>query len=169
MKHAKTLKWLLTLACLLAALCAFTLAANAATSGTCGSNLTWTLDNAGTLTISGTGAMKGYFDEYDSYFGTYSTAPWCGSVSKANRVKTIVIENGVSSIGEYAFYGCTGLTSVTIPNSVKIIGGNAFDGCTGLTSVTIPDSVTSIGDDAFYNCTRLTSVTIQDSVTRIGE
>ncbi|MBQ8050385.1 MAG: leucine-rich repeat domain-containing protein [Bacteroidaceae bacterium] len=84
-----------------------------------------------------------------------------------------VIYNGtnysVTSIGRYAFYGCTGLTSVTIPNSVTSIGGRAFAECTGLTSVTIPESVTSIGDRAFYNCTGLTSVTIPNSVTSIGE
>ena len=71
-------------------------------------------------------------------------------------------------IGSYAFYNCSGLTSVTIPNSVTSIGGSAFYGCSGLTSVTIPNSVTSIGDYAFLNCSGLTSVTIPNSVTSIG-
>ncbi len=71
----------------------------------------------------------------------------------------------VTSIGAWAFNGCTGLTSITIPDGVTSIGGYAFSGCTGLTSVTIPDSVTSIGDSAFYGCTGLTSITIPDSVT----
>ena len=83
-------------------------------------------------------------------------------------VTDLTIPNGVTSIGAYAFSGCTGLTSVTIPNSVTSIGGSAFYGCTGLTSVTIPDSVISIGGSAFYGCTGLTSVTIPDSVTNIG-
>ncbi len=74
----------------------------------------------------------------------------------------------VSSIGNAAFLGCTGLTSITIPDSVTSIGERAFWGCTGLTSVTIPDSVTSIGNFAFYGCTGLTSVIIPDSVTSIG-
>ena len=78
------------------------------------------------------------------------------------------IPQGVTSIGNYAFYGCTGLTSVTIPDSVTSIGYCAFDGCTSLTSVTIPDSVTSIEYCAFYGCTGLTSVTIPDGVTSIG-
>ena len=124
-------------------------------SGKCG-NLTWTLDDEGTLTISGTGAMPDY--KYTS------SAPW--SNKKPNNV---VIEDGVTSIGEYAFYECTGLTSVTIPASVTSIGGSAFDGCTGLTSVTIPDSVTSIGYRAFCGCSALTSVTILDGVTSIGD
>ena len=81
----------------------------------------------------------------------------------------MVIPNSVTSIGEYAFYYCSGLTSVTIPNSVTSIGYGAFWGCSGLTSVTIPNSVTSIGIHAFSYCSRLTSVTIPNSVTSIGE
>ena len=80
----------------------------------------------------------------------------------------INIKEGTVSISDWAFYGCTGLTSVTIPNSVTSIGESAFEGCTGLTSVTIPNSVTSIGESAFNGCTGLTSVTIPNSVTSIG-
>ena len=74
----------------------------------------------------------------------------------------------VTSIGDYAFYGCDRLTSVTIPNSVTSIGDGAFKGCSGLTSITISNSVTSIGGYAFYGCDRLTSITIPNSVTSIG-
>ena len=125
-------------------------------SGNCGANgdnITWTLDDAGTLTISGEGEMADYY------------SPW---YDQKESIKRVVIENGVTSIGANAFRDCTGLTSVTIPDRVISIGYYAFNGCTGLTSVTIPDSVTSIGDYAFHGCTGLTSVTIPNSVTSIG-
>ena len=132
------------------------LAADIVDSGTCGAEVTWTLDSDGVLTISGTGAMK----EYDPY-----KAPWYGSSS---RVKSAVIAEGVTSIGGKAFLDCTSLTSVTIPDSVTSIGSGAFSYCKSLTSVTIPDSVTSIGSSAFSYCKSLTSVTIPNSVTSIG-
>ena len=121
-------------------------------SGTCGENLTWTLDDTGTLTISGTGEME------DNYY-----SPW---ESQKKSIKHVVIENGVTSIGEFAFDDCTGLMSVAMPNSVTSIRTRAFSGCTGLTSVTIPDSVTVLGSSAF-SCTGLMSVVIPNSVTSI--
>ena len=81
---------------------------------------------------------------------------------------SVTIGNGVTSIGDSAFFNCYGLTSITIGNGVTSIGRYAFSRCRGLTSVTIPDGVTSIGDYAFYNCSGLTSVTIPDGVTSIG-
>ena len=82
---------------------------------------------------------------------------------------SVTIPNSVTQIGGYAFYGCSGLTSVTIPNSVTQIGGYAFYGCSGMTSVTIGSSVTQIGQEAFYGCSGLSSVTIPNSVTYIGD
>ncbi|MBO7597179.1 MAG: leucine-rich repeat domain-containing protein [Bacteroidales bacterium] len=78
-------------------------------------------------------------------------------------------EYSVTSIGDYAFYKCTSLTSVTIPEGVKSIRNYAFSDCENLTSVTIPEGVTSIGNQVFYECTSLTSVTIPEGVTNIGE
>ena len=88
---------------------------------------------------------------------------------ECSGMTSVTIPNSVTSIGYAAFSDCSGLTSVTIPNSVTSIGDNAFEYCSGLTSVTIPNSVTSIGDGAFYNCKGLTSVTIGSSVKSIGE
>ena len=81
----------------------------------------------------------------------------------------LVLSSYITKINQYAFYDCTGLTSVTIPDSVTSIGNSAFHNCSGLTSVTIPDRVTSIGDYAFSGCSGLTSIIIPDSVTSIGE
>ena len=89
--------------------------------------------------------------------------------SSCSGLTSVTIPNSVTSIGYRAFYGCSGLTSVTIPNSVTSIGVRAFEGCSGLTSVTIGNSVTSIGSSAFSGCSGLTSVTIGNSVTTIGD
>ena len=85
------------------------------------------------------------------------------------KIKDLVIPNTVDSIHDYAFSGCSSLTSITIPNSITSIGKYAFYDCTALTSITIPNSVTSIGESAFEECSRLTSVTIGNGVTSIGE
>ncbi|MBR6191603.1 MAG: leucine-rich repeat domain-containing protein, partial [Prevotella sp.] len=106
-----------------------------------------------------------------AYKGTTS-AQYSGRYSGAVTIPESVTYNGVTysvtSIGNYAFSSCSGLTSVTIPNSVTSIGERAFDYCSGLTSVTIPNSVISIGNYAFSSCSGLTSVTIPNSVTSIG-
>ena len=121
-------------------------------------NLTWKLYEDGTLTISGTGAMKDY--DYDS-----NPSP----VYKNSDVKKVVIEDGVTSIGIRAFNACRNLTNITIPDNVTSIGDFAFYYCENLTSVTIPNSVTSIGNSVFENCIALTNITIPDSITSIGD
>ena len=106
-------------------------------------------------------AYKG--TSYNEYYNEYT-----GCVLIPEGVIKDGITYSVISIGNYAFFDCTGLTSIEIPNSVTRIGNQAFYGCTGLTSVTIPNSVTSIGNQAFFDCTGLTSIEIPDSVTNIG-
>lgn len=91
-------------------------------SGSCGDNLTWTLTNDGALTISGTGVMDDY--------SRYRYAPWYAYRSQINSV---TIDEGVDSIGAYAFYNCTGLIKASIPESVTTIGGYVFEDCTSLT------------------------------------
>ena len=86
-----------------------------------------------------------------------------------DSLTSVSIPDSVTSIGDNAFYFCESLTSVTIPDSVTAIGDSAFSYCDSLTSVSIPDSVTSIGDEVFYSCSSLTSVNIPDSVTSIGD
>ena len=122
----------------------------ATASGTCGDNLTWTLQD-GVLNISGTGDMEDYLSH--RFNGKYiTTAPWG---EYYDTIKSVVIEAGVTSIGDEAFYNCSSLASMTIPDSVTSIGEYAFYGCSSLESVTIPDSVTSIEEYAFYNCGKL--------------
>ena len=112
-------------------------------------NLTWKLYENGTLNISGTGAMK----DYDS---DSNPSPAYNNLN----VKKVVIEDGVTSIGERAFSNCSSLTNITIPNSVTSIGNDAFSYCKSLTSITIPDNVTSIGEAAFGNCSSLTTISL---------
>lgn len=160
-----------------------------APSGNCGttgneSQVTWSLNSGGALTISGTGAMADYTDS--------SHAPW---YSFKDYITSVVIESGVTAIGDYAFSECTNLTSVTIPASMTSIGDLSFYRCYNLASVSIPASVTNIGEYAFTECgksataltvtfatgstlttigegtfeqAKLTSITIPASVTTIG-
>jgi hypothetical protein len=123
-----------------------------AESGTCGTNLTWDFTD-GVLTISGTGKMHNY---------NRSQLPWSGL-----QITSVIINSGVTTIGNRAFVNCSGMASVTISNSVTSIGMSAFFNCTSLTSIEIPNSVTSIGMSAFFNCTSLTSIEIPNSVTSI--
>ena len=117
--------------------------------------ITWTLSDDGTLIISGT-SMPDYT----------GGASW---YSQRDKIKKLIIEDGVTNIGNRAFSGCSNLTSIAIPNSVTSIGNTAFSGCSGLTSITIPNSVTSIGRSAFSSCKGLTTVIIPNSVTSIGD
>ena len=144
----KKLLTLFIVVCLMCALLPFGALADGEESGTCGENATWILKD-GVLTISGTGEIE--------------QGDWW-----ENKVTSIVINKGITGIGEYAFEDCSALTSVIIPNSVTSIGEHAFYDCYSLGNITIPNSVTSIGDGAFCVCESLKSVTIPNKVTSIG-
>ena len=143
--------------------------------GFCGDTVVWSLDTVtGELVISGTGAMKNYsymndiYPPWASYYSSIKTIMISDDVttvgedafSGCNNLASVTIGNSVTTIGEYAFEYCRSLASITFGNSVTKIDYCAFRGCSGLTSITIPDSVTSIGTDAFENCDSLATVTI---------
>ena len=152
----KRMHWILVGVVMLLFCSALFVGAMAETSGTLGS-LSWTLDDAGVLTISGSGRMSDFSPE--------STYAW-----RANKdsIQSVVISDGVTRIGNYAFQTCNKLNSITIPDSVVFIGLDAFASC-GLTSIKIPGGVTGIYDYAFHGCSNLESITIPDSVTNIGQ
>ena len=153
--------------CILAALTAEIFAADTVASGYCGgegdgTNLTWTLDSEGTLTISGTGEMKNYENN------SKNRAPWYDS---RKSLKKLVLKSGITSIGNYAFYDCSNLTGdLKIPSNVHSIGENAFGYCSGFNgSLTIENGVVEIKKYAFYHCKGFTgSLKIPNSVTYIG-
>ncbi len=125
--------------------------------GTCGENLKWQLDTeTGTLTISGEGDMEDYTYENNS--------PWDETL-----IKKVVIENGVTSIGDRAFNACEYLATVTIPDSVVEIGTASFSSCNNLTDLTMPESVEIIGDSAFSDCNEFVNFIIGNGVKSIGD
>ena len=113
-----------------------------------------------TLTISGTGEMMS--------FGSSSREAWFGADCE-NFIQNVIVEEGVTRIGNYAFKGCTNLQTITMPNSLTQIGSYAFSECSGLNNIVIPEKVTTIGREAFRGCTSLVDVTIPNSVTEMGE
>lgn len=153
---------LLSLCMLMSFLPVSALAADIVDSGVCGSNLTWTLDSNGTLTIAGTGEMTDY--RPPDLIDGKELSPWCKNLD----VKNVVIQSGVTNIGEYSFYYCEKLSMVNMPNSIVSIGGGAFAGCTALADVNLPAHVTTIGNNAFLNCSSLSDIVIPPSVTTIG-
>ncbi len=139
-------------------------------SGTCGaegdgSNLTWTLTDGGTLTISGEGAMENYYYYYDIQGGR-TDAPW---FDLRENVKTVIMESHVTSIGNYAYYQCDSLVSVSIPNTVTNIGNSAFSDCRLIVEITMPQGVKNIGEFAFAGCFSLANVSLPSSVVSIGK
>lgn len=153
-------KKFLSIVLALSVFCAFVpLVASAETSGTCGKNLTWILDDYGTLTISGTGNME----NWNLSSGEKKESPF-----KNNKeIKHVVIEDGVTDIGYCAFGDCSNLKDITIADSVTNIGKLAFKNCSSLENIIIPNSVEVINSYTFYNCNNITRVTIPTGVTTI--
>ena len=119
----------------------------AAATGRCGDSITWTLDDSGNLTLSGSGEM---------WNNGYGDSPF-----KDYEIRKATVKYGITSIGESAFLGCRGMTELTLPNSVTSIGDCAFYGCSGLTELILPNSVRSIGDIAFTYCSGLEKITVE--------
>ncbi len=133
-------------------------AEEAGISGTCGDGMTWTLAEDGTLTVRGEGVIDQTFRTPAGYWS-----------EKTGLVRTVVIEPGVTGIGDYAFYGCAALTGVRIPDSVAEIGRSAFSDCASLTSVRLPDGLDRIADSLFFACAALEHVELPAGVRSIGD
>lgn len=154
-------KW--GLAVVLALVCVMLLgigvAADTVAEGTCGDDLTWVLDDAGVLTISGEGEME----DYESF---NNASPW---YKYRDSITSVIIKEGVTSIGKQAFASCTKLTSLVLSNQLISISSMSFYDCIGLTFVEFPKSLASIGEKAFLCCTGLTSVIFPESLTSVGD
>lgn len=151
----------------------------APTSGTCGDGVNWTL-SGGVLTVSGSGDMADY--------GEFTPAPWA---AHADEVKSVRVEKGVKSVGEFAFFQMKSISAVTLASSVKSVGGYAFYGCSGLalldlgsvevigtsgfercaslTSVRLPNTLTTLRSQAFYRCEKLASIVVPSSVREMED
>ena len=127
-----------------------------AQSGSCGTSCTWSY-SSGTLTINGTGVMEDY--------GSYTPSPKWSSYK--SQIKKVIID-GVTTIGNYAFYKCSSLTNVEIKSNLRSIGEYSFQQCSLLKEITIPTSLTSFGNNAFNNCTSLTSITIPITISSVA-
>ncbi len=125
--------------------------------GTCGAKLTWKLDSAGVLTISGSGPMDDF---------RYGSAPW---KDLRKDIKSVVIEEGVTTVGDSAFYWCRELTSVTLPDTLTVVADQAFENCNKITTIKMSKNVESIGSWAFYGCESLMSIELPDTLKRIED
>ena len=146
------------LCALLALLAVLTLAvpalgAEEVTSGTCGEDAYWSLDGDETMIISGTGDM----DPYPVYDQVYK-----------HQIVTAILEDGITNVGDHAFFDCINLKNVSLPESVTAIGDFAFYRCYGLTEIRFPDNLETIGNYSFFDCRFLTGITIPEGTTRIG-
>ena len=139
--------------------------AAAVSSGTCGDNVTWTLDADGTLTISGTGAMYDYGYIWNGEEWEDIPTPWFGL---RDQIRKVVVGKGVTYIGTEAFGELYNLTSVSLPAGLEGLGADVFRDCEKLTSVTIPDGVRYASGDLFLGCRSLKTVSLPDSLQNLG-
>jgi hypothetical protein len=166
-KMKRIISLFLSVAMLITTLFALQFTTFGATAGTCGNSATWSYDSkTTTLTISGTGATN-------DYNALISRSPWLNYKSEITK---IVVEEGITEIGNYNFYNCVALTSVSLPSTLVSIDGTgtmetsygAFQNCTSLVSITLPKNLQTIETCAFKGCSALKSITFPDSLTSIG-
>ena len=141
-------------------------AADTIANGNCGDNVTWVLDDEYVLTISGTGDMYNYNNEYDYSTHSYNRAPWYDYNAD---IMQVIVNDGITSIGDYAFQYCSGAISFTIPSSVTSIGNYSFSRCSGMSKISISSNITHLGNSAFEYCTGISSVSIPEGFTSIPE
>lgn len=144
--------------------------ADSIASGRCGENISWMLDSTGTMTISGEGAMDDYGQFSEDWRGNHAYSlldqPWS---KERSRIKTLVVDNGITYIGETAFSNCENLTTVSLPNSLVYIGNAAFAGCSSLKEISLPNKITTIGILAFSSCKNLTTIHIPSGLKQIED
>ena len=139
--------------------------AAAVSSGQCGNNIRWVLDDRGTLSITGAGKMYDYTFNWEAGEGETIDTPWYGL---REQIRKVVVGKGVTYIGACAFTYLYNLTSVSLPAGLEGLGRNVFRGCEKLTSATIPDGIRYVGDDLFVECHSLKTVSLPDSLQNLG-
>ena len=154
--YKRILIWLLTAAMAVGLLSGTVSATGSLGEGSCGENLTWVLAEDGTLSVSGEGAM-------DSF--STNDVPW---LALRTRITALEIGEGVTGIGNYAFYGCAGLSRVQLPETLGSIGTGSFDGCAALTEICLPEGLKTLGANAFQNCAALETVLLPAAVEQMG-
>ncbi len=167
-------KWIFTICLVLALVLSAAACAEIIGSGECGDNVTFTVDDTGTMTVSGTGPMAFYCEETDGGYSLWSPPFWSwqkgtGPEETRRQIKKIVVEKGVTTVGAGAFRDLDGLEEVVLPESVTSIGAFAFDNDTALKKINIPGTVTEIRSCAFENNTSLETITIPAGVTYLGD
>ena len=148
-------------------------AAEIVEQGTCGDNITWTLDSDGLLTISGTGELKGSpFQRnpqiLDAVIESGITGVLYSTFDDCENLRSVSLPEGITEIGQWCFRNCSALTKVSFPSSLKTIGEDAFRGCISLKSVSLPEGLLRLEEYAFADCSSLTEVTLPKSLTYFG-